>query len=151
MPAGRPTDYEERYCEMVIAHMKQGLSFESFAGTIGVHKDTLFEWCKVHPEFSDSKKMGLELCRAYFERIGNAAMLGQPIKDEKTGKTIDFKNFNTTIWVFSMKNRFGWRDRTTVEHEGNPEKPIEIRGRTDEEILNRVTELAAKLKSIESK
>jgi len=150
MPNGRPTDYEERYCEMLVEHMKEGYSFESFGAKIDSHRDTLYEWAKVHPKFSDAKKRGMEACQYRFEKIGNTAMLGQDITDPKTGKKVSFKNFNFPAWMFSMKARFGWRDRVSIEHEGNPDKPIEIKNRSDEEILNRITELGDKLKSIKS-
>ena len=29
-PVGRPTKYKPEYCEMLIEHMSEGLSFESF-------------------------------------------------------------------------------------------------------------------------
>lgn len=131
---------------MLVAHMKKGLSYESFSAEIGTHRNTLYNWEKDHPEFLDAKKRGMDLCQAFFEKIGNAAMVGENVTNPTTGKTINFKHFNGPMWMFSMKARFGWRDRVSIEHEGNPDKPLEIKNRSDEEILKRVTELAAKLK-----
>lgn len=88
--------------------MSQGLSFESFAGTIDVCEDTLFEWLKVHSEFSESKKIGHPKSRLKWENYGIAGLFCS--KDEK---------FNATVWIFNMKNRFGWRDVQEIKSETN--------------------------------
>jgi len=109
-PGGRPTKYRKSYCAALIAHMAGGLSFESFAGTIDVNRDTLYEWEKRHPQFSDAKKLGEGKSLIWWERIGKAAMLGNDVKLEN-GQLLSMRNFNTTMWIFAMKNRHGWRDR----------------------------------------
>jgi hypothetical protein len=83
--------------------MEQGLSYESFSATIGTHRDTLYAWEKVHPEFSDAKKIGRELSLLWYERIGNQATQGE------------VPNFNATAWVFSLKNKHQYRDKTPEE------------------------------------
>lgn len=103
--AGRPTDYEDRFCDLLIDHMKQGLSFESFGGTIGCVKQTLYNWTEKFPQFMDAKKEG-ELRSLFFWEIQGLKGLWV----EKEGPT-----FNTTNFIFQMKNRFGWRDRSHDE------------------------------------
>lgn len=109
MDAGRKTKYEERYCEMVIEHRAKGFSFESFAGVIGVNRDTLYEWCKVHKAFSDAKKIGHEKCLLFWE---NKGIMGVD----------NAKNFSAPTWIFTMKNRFSdqWKDKTESEISGTP-------------------------------
>src|SRR5260370_20240409 len=53
-PGGRPSKYQPDYCEQVELCMAAGYSLTAFAGFIGVNKDTLNEWMRVHPEFSDA-------------------------------------------------------------------------------------------------
>ncbi len=53
---GRPTLYRPEYCDRLILHCKKGLSYEAFAGVVDVCVDTLYEWEKVHPKFSEAKK-----------------------------------------------------------------------------------------------
>lgn len=60
---------------MLINHMAQGFSFESFAATIDCHRDTLYEWRNVHEEFSDAYKRGNEKRLLLLESIGNKGML----------------------------------------------------------------------------
>lgn len=57
MPAGRPTDYKPEYCQMMIDMMRTGLGFASFADSVNVCRDTLDEWARIHPEFSDAKRV----------------------------------------------------------------------------------------------
>ncbi len=113
--AGQPTKYKPEYCDALIVHLTGGLSFESYAGVIGVSRDSLYEWAKRHRAFSDAKKIGEMRGLLWWETISKAAMLGKPVKDRNTGEMYEFKNFNTTVWVFCMKNRFGWRDGIDIK------------------------------------
>lgn len=99
---GRPTKYKKEYCEMLIEHMKQGYSFDSFGALLpdgGASKETLYAWTRAHRRFLDAKKQGEMQARLWWEKIATAGMAGK------------IKGFNATVWVFSMKNRFGWKDR----------------------------------------
>ena len=98
---GRPSLYRPEYCQRLIAWGKQGLSFESFASDVDVCVDTLYEWDQRHPEFSDAKKRASAYSRAWWERMGQSGMLA-------TG-------FSSAVWIFNMKNRFGWRDKSPEE------------------------------------
>lgn len=109
-PQGRPSKYKPEYDSMLIDHMASGLSFESFAGLIGVCDDTLREWEKVHPSFSASKRIGFAKNRLWWEQMGNAHITHTDSKFESSPK------LNSTVFIFNMKNRFPkeWRDRTEV-------------------------------------
>ena len=52
---GRPTEYKEEFCQMLIDHMSEGYSFESFGGIVGVSERVLYDWEKKFPEFLHSK------------------------------------------------------------------------------------------------
>lgn len=107
MPGGQPTKYKPEYCELLKTHCAKGLSFETFGATIGVSRDNVYEWAKVHAEFSEAKKQALDLAQLYFENVGNEGMTGKNMK------------FNATPWIFSMKNRFKWHDNIQLT---NPDK-----------------------------
>lgn len=95
---GRPTLYEEKYCQMLMDHMGAGMSFESFAGVIGVSRQTIYDWRKAQTDFLDAFKIADMKCLEFFERKGLAGLLESP------------KDFNTGLWVFFMKARWGWKD-----------------------------------------
>ena len=113
----RPTKYDEKYCEMLIEHMAEGYSFESFGGIIEVNEDTLYEWVKVHPEFSDSKSIGTQKSMIWWEKIGRQGMINE----------IPF--FNDRIWRLNMINRFRskWSDGTKNENNDKVKTEIVVR------------------------
>lgn len=110
MPAGRPTLYDPKYCDEVVEHMKEGLSFESFAGKIGVSKQTIYDWKDKNPEFLDAVGRGLEACRLFWEKKGIEHLIYDP-KGEQ---------INSQIWSLNIRNRFPkeWSDKQQVEHSG---------------------------------
>jgi hypothetical protein len=91
---GRPSKYEPHYGSMLIDHMSQGLSFETFAAIIQVDRDTLYEWRKVHPAFSDAFKRGRDLSQLTWERMGLEGITGK------------IQGFNVAGYIFNMKVRF---------------------------------------------
>lgn len=134
--AGQPTKYREEYCEQLIEHMATGMSFLTFAAVADVHEDTLYEWVKVHPEFSDAKRKAFTKNRAFWEGKGI-----EFLSSDKDGEKI-----NATVWLFNMKNRFPreWRDRQDiVTRDETLKEPSDM---TDDEIDER---LAHALKVIE--
>lgn len=116
-PTGRPSLYDPSYCQRLIKHMEGGLSFESFAGVVLVTRSTIYEWVDQFPEFSDAKKVGTEASRLFWERVGVFYMVnGQTQRNDK-GEIVKTKDesLNAAVWVFNMKNRFGWRDKQPDE------------------------------------
>ena len=102
MPAGRPTKYKAEYCEMLVKHMEEGLSFESFGAKANVSRDTLYTWEKKYEEFAEAKKKGKTKCLEFWESMGRSGAAGK------------LPGFNAAAWIFNMKNRFMWRDRQDV-------------------------------------
>jgi hypothetical protein len=117
-PGGRPTKYKKEYCEMLVEHMKQGYSFESFgASPVCVDKVTLYRWVEKHAEFSNAKKRAETECLKFWEKIGIAGALGK------------IQGFNAASFIFNMKNRFFWRDRleptTTITNNITKDSKVE--------------------------
>jgi hypothetical protein len=113
LPMGRPSKYQPEYCEMLIKHMSEGLSFESFGGVVNCHDDTLRNWCELFPEFLDARKRGLQANKIFWERVGVDGAMGK------------IPGFNATSWIFNMKNRFKWTDRleSNTNHSGKIDIP----------------------------
>jgi len=109
---GRPTLYEPEYCQQLIDYMATGMSFESFAATLGVCRETLYDWKKRHPEFLHAHKIGIDRNLQFWERLGTKMATG-----ESKG--------NTVAWIFNIKNRHGWTDKNEVSLHGE-NIPIKI-------------------------
>jgi hypothetical protein len=122
---GRPTEYKPDYCEMLIAHMESGLSYEAFGGVVRVSKQTLYNWEKAHPEFLDAKNVGKSLERIYWERIARDGLYNETIKDDD-GMTVN-RSVNSAILIFNLKNRLGWRDKQPDEDAPPPTAPASER------------------------
>jgi len=131
-PKGRPSKYKVEYCDKLIEHMKQGGSFDTFGAVIGINaRSTLYEWVKEYPDFSDAKSLAEMYAAKWFEDLGRAGMTGSltRIKEkiyDKEGNLIkeirEAATFGSTAWIFSMKNRFNWKDKQ--EFSGDQENPL---------------------------
>lgn len=104
--AGRPTKYDEAFCKVAEDTLSQGYSLAVLAGDCDVCLDTIHEWVKQHPEFSDAIKRG----RAKGARVWEDRL-----------KTLAEKNEgNVTAVIFGLKNRIPaeWKDKTETELSG---------------------------------
>ena len=104
-PVGRPSKYKPEFCEKVIEWGKEGASKAEIACNLCIHKDTLYEWDKQFPEFSDALKMAVQYSQVSWEKIGKAAVSGT------------IPNFNATTWIFNMKNRFSEDYKDVIKNE----------------------------------
>ena len=71
----------------------------NFAHKIGVCHDTLLEWCKRHPEFSEAYTCAKELQKQHLIECG---LLGL---------------FNSKFAIFTAKNITDMRDKQEIEHD----------------------------------
>lgn len=112
MPAGRPSLYRQTYCEEAISCLAQGYSLAAFAGTIGVTRQTVYEWQEVHPEFSDAVKVGQAKSAAWWEA--------------RLRKQSEANEGNVTATIFGLKNRArdDWSDMTRTEVTGKDGKDL---------------------------
>ncbi|NBW20739.1 MAG: hypothetical protein EBR82_73520 [Caulobacteraceae bacterium] len=118
MPAGRPTDYDPKYCDLVIELASQGKSKAQMAATIGVTRKTMWTWAQQYPEFLNAFELAEELCQQWWENIGQTYLVN----------TKDGDSLNTGLWARSMAARFpkDYTDRTKHEVTGKDEGPIQI-------------------------
>lgn len=91
--AGRPTDYRPEYCDTVIELGREGKSKAQIAANLDVSRDTIDEWCKVHPEFSDAIKRARELSLSWWEDQGQQGIWAG-------------KLFNANAYGLQVRNRF---------------------------------------------
>jgi len=115
---GRPSKYNKKYCAELIEHLGKGLSYKAFAGKIKVNLDTLYAWEKRHKAFSEAKKEGKQRELLFWETLYVRAAMGHNTVIEKRPDGSKFEKKltpNSTLIIFAMKNKFGWRDKSDVE------------------------------------
>lgn len=121
---GQPTKYKPEYCQQLIDYFsiepleiirEQEITdtdggkyisrrlpqrfpwFEGFARKIGVHRNTLKNWCAEHPEFAEAYETAKDLQREFLVDIG------------LSGTT------SASFAIFTMKNVCGWRDERDLK------------------------------------
>lgn len=92
------SSYKREYCGLLIEHMTSGLDFNSFAKVVGVSRATIDRWAVERPGFGEAKE------------IGEAAYYHHWIELGVRGAKGLVKNYNASTWIFTMKNKFGWKD-----------------------------------------
>lgn len=169
-PRGRPSKYKPEYCTDLIDHMRQGGSYEGFGAYIGekygrehaVHIDTLYEWEKVYPDFSESKRLALQYARRFWDDLTMRGVAGQLRRvskevygppDPVTGKQAivsreyEPATFAQSFAIFTYKNRFGWRDR--VEHTGNEGGPIRYQDAQSADLDKKLSSILERLRILD--
>ncbi len=137
-PGGRPTKYKEEYCDKIIEYFRieptktdykeeyynNGTlksktpvitaeifpTFQGFADELDVSIDTLNEWCKVHPEFSEAYTRA----KALQERIW--------LQNAMSGL------YNPQFAQFFGKNCLGYKDKQELETKGEQKIVVELQG-----------------------
>jgi len=98
---GATASYKPEYCDMLIDFMSKGYSLEAFAGHVNTTISSVYRWLK-HPDlgdFREAKNIGEGKQREFWEQVGRLGLMGK------------IKGFNTSVWIFNMKNRYGWSDK----------------------------------------
>ena len=89
---GRPSESDPAHCGRVVELGKLGKSVTQMACELDVNKDTLYEWAKVHPEFSVALTRARQWSQDWWETKGQNGL--------------DASGFNASLWSRSMAARF---------------------------------------------
>lgn len=133
---GRPTSYREEYADLAYKFCLLGASDEQLAEMFAVHVDTIYEWKKVVPEFSESVKRGKEIAdaevaHALFHRAKGyshaeddirTVSLPGPNSGSEIVITPTIKHYPpdtgaATLWLKNRQPKL-WRDKVETEVSG---------------------------------
>ena len=112
--------YRPEFCELLIEHMKQGYTLESFGAIAHCCKDTLYQWSETFPEFKAARKMGYTYALKYWEDLQKACTLKRSTKHKNDkGETITGQVPDKIMVIFALKTRFHaeWGERLAYKYE----------------------------------
>lgn len=91
-----------------------GKSRTWMAAQLDVSRDTIYEWERAVPEFSDAITRAMAKSQAFWEDTGQAGIATQ--------------GFNATVWVKSMTSRFpsDYTEKKQTELSGPNGKPMQV-------------------------
>ena len=115
-PVGRPSLYDPKYCEEVIALGKIGKSVEQIASILNVSLRTMYSWRDSHEEFLHALDDAKTYEQAWWEEQASAYMVENKESDK----------LNATLWSRSMAARFPkkYRESTKTEITGADGAPL---------------------------
>lgn len=119
---------------MLIAHMGEGLSYETFAAKIGTCRATLYNWEKQFPEWLDTKKKAMEVNQLWWEMAGVNGLY-TIVEHGEGGQTVIEKKINPSMWIFNMKARFRWKDTDPKNDELPPGQEKDVLSMEDKKKL----------------
>ena len=94
--------YKKRYCQLLVKHLSQGYSFESFGAVANTHRKVLYDWVHKYPEFAEAKQRGTEQGLRLFEKLLISQTMGKKITDKDGTKLKP----NLGAICFMLKTRF---------------------------------------------
>ena len=100
--------------EQLLELMTQGYSQSGAGGLMGVSQQTLSEWTRKYPEFSEAYGLGKLARQAFYEKAGHDGMQGLT------------KNFNATVWKLVSQSEFGMSERSKTEINANVKQTVTI-------------------------
>lgn len=130
---GRPTKYKPEFIHLAGKHTELGADDNDLAKLFQVDRDTIYEWKKVYPEFSDSiqaakdkydndeiekalarRARGFMRVKQVFDPEGNIVMLQEEIPPDTTA---------CSLWLRNRQPE-RWRDKQEHEHTGKDGAPL---------------------------
>jgi len=104
--------YKEEFADQLPTMFANGESVAEVCQVLGVTRRAFYDWVDKYPEFAAAYEEGKGASEAWWTKLGRAGATG------KVG-------IQPTVWIFNMKNRFDWRDKTDHVHSGPGGGPIE--------------------------
>lgn len=105
-PVGRPrttvNDLPANWKQLMIDCGQEGGSAVEARCFLGISTSAWETLLADSEDFRETEKTRQALCEVWWERQGRRM-------------TQDGQG-NATVWVFNMKNRFGWRDKQEIDH-----------------------------------
>jgi len=100
---GRPSTYKpDFHPDDFVALSKEGKVAKQIAAIWDINVDTLYEWAKKHPRFSEAMRQGRVACEAWYIELGQMAMVGKATYKGQPVKV------NLGYYAWLTRNLFKW-------------------------------------------
>ncbi len=100
---GRPSGYNDKMPDKLIAAMMAGDSIVQFCSQERITRPTFYDWVQKHPDFSYAFDRGKIHCESFWEK-----WLKQNLNAEKV---------NSALVKLFFANRFDWHDKSESKSE----------------------------------
>jgi len=120
MSDGFKSDYLPEYDEMLINHMSEGYSFESFSHLVNKARSTIYLWAETFPSFKEAREIGNGKAKHLFESALLAKIQGKSLRG------VDPKLSDTASIIFALKTRFRETYTERLETIGSNEIKITV-------------------------
>jgi len=100
------SEYRPEYCELLIKHMKNGFTFNSFGAAIKVPMSEVDRWEQLYPEW------------ARYKDIAQSCLLYHDEELLKNGTTGELEKFKASSHIFKMTAVHGWKTNFEIAHKG---------------------------------
>jgi transcriptional regulator with XRE-family HTH domain len=119
-PGGQPTKYDSAICEGFEKRFEKGQSILEVAVSLGVTRQTLYNWAKDHAEFFDALTRAREVSQAWWEKQGREHLFDHEEYDAENHVSTKDK-FNDRLWTINVSRRFkaDWSEKIDIEHSGS--------------------------------
>ena len=153
--AGRPTLYKDEYPDLAFKYCLLGATDKELADFFEVSEDTVHEWKKVYPKFSESIKAGkeradAEIAQSLYQRAKGYSHDDVNISNYQGDITITpiTKHYPpdtkaATYWL-NNRQRIRWRDKTDVEVSGKDGEAIKTEASLSPELEELIKQVAGK-------
>ena len=105
-PVGRPRttveDLPDNWQDTIVDCGQGGGSAVEIRCLLGIGESAWNTLIEDSTEFRGTVKKAKSLCEVWWERRGREMATGS--------------EGNATVWIFNMKNRFGWHDKQAIDH-----------------------------------
>jgi hypothetical protein len=92
MPAGRPSKYDRAFCKQVIELGREGCGKAEIAAELCVTRETINDWAKANPEFSDALLQAHDFSLAWWEK--------------QSRMNLATSGYQSGLWKQAMSGRF---------------------------------------------
>ena len=96
--AAKRVIYSKKLCDELLPLFKDGSTVIEVCQALGITRKSYYQWKVNHIEFSEAAEFAEEAAEAAIAKLGREALYKSP------------KSFNTGLYCFAMKTRFGYRE-----------------------------------------